>query len=314
MGSQVDRALRKGLFVYLISDIFIWQAFKPKKSQQPIQPTYNLTYLKVVDVLNGAYSNQIEEYIIVDSRYPYEYLGGHIQSALNIYTKEDLYEAMLIQRLHLNNKMPSSMSSNCLLQPTTLKTNKNIINSSSSLHSVSTANMNSLKSEPTQRKRTIIIFHCEFSSERGPSLLRFLRNQDRSLNEQSYPNLFYPELYLLEGGYKSFYEKFKVDFVFLFGCCSFWLIDFFKRISASHRHTNQCTTRSTRRTWSTFAPRPSPGRPRVTTTWSATTTRTFSREETRCPPYPSPIRTNINQTKSENFFFLEEFIFFLTNI
>ncbi len=58
-------------------------------------------------------------------------------------------------------------------------------------------------------KKTIMIFHCEFSSERGPGLLRFLRNQDRSLNANSYPNLYYPELYLLEGGYKSFYETFK---------------------------------------------------------------------------------------------------------
>lgn len=62
-----------------------------------------------------------------------------------------------------------------------------------------------------QQKRVIVIFHCEFSSERGPSLLRFLRNQDRALNEEVYPNLHYPELYLLEGGYKSFYENFKVD-------------------------------------------------------------------------------------------------------
>lgn len=58
-------------------------------------------------------------------------------------------------------------------------------------------------------KRVIIIFHCEFSSERGPTLLKFLRNQDRILNENIYPHLFYPELYLLEGGYKLFYENHK---------------------------------------------------------------------------------------------------------
>lgn len=40
--------------------------------------------------------------------------------------------------------------------------------------------------------------------------LKFLRNSDRALNEHCYPNLFYPELYLLEGGYKSFYESFKI--------------------------------------------------------------------------------------------------------
>ena len=56
-------------------------------------------------------------------------------------------------------------------------------------------------------KRSVIIFHCEFSSERGPGMLRFLRNQDRTLNKDSYPKLFYPELYLLEGGYKAFFEQ-----------------------------------------------------------------------------------------------------------
>jgi len=29
---------------------------------------------------------------------------------------------------------------------------------------------------------------------------------DRKHNEQSYPNLFYPEMYLLEGGYKQFWK------------------------------------------------------------------------------------------------------------
>ncbi|ESO89793.1 hypothetical protein LOTGIDRAFT_192726 [Lottia gigantea] len=58
-------------------------------------------------------------------------------------------------------------------------------------------------------KRHIIIFHCEFSSERGPNLLRFLRNKDREVNKDSYPHLHYPELYLLDGGYKVFYETSK---------------------------------------------------------------------------------------------------------
>ena len=55
-------------------------------------------------------------------------------------------------------------------------------------------------------KRVVIIFHCEFSSERGPKLSRFLRKLDRDANKECYPNLFYPELYLLDGGYKVFYE------------------------------------------------------------------------------------------------------------
>jgi len=59
-------------------------------------------------------------------------------------------------------------------------------------------------------KRIVLIFHCEFSSERGPKLSRFLRSQDRTLNKECYPHLHYPEIYLLEGGYKVFYENEKV--------------------------------------------------------------------------------------------------------
>lgn len=56
-------------------------------------------------------------------------------------------------------------------------------------------------------KRIVIIFHCEFSSERGPRMCRFVRERDRALNE--YPNLHYPELYILKGGYKDFFPGFQ---------------------------------------------------------------------------------------------------------
>lgn len=63
-------------------------------------------------------------------------------------------------------------------------------------------------SDPT--KRVVLIFHCEFSSERGPKMSRFLRKSDRQDNRDCYPNLHYPELYLLDGGYKVYYETEKV--------------------------------------------------------------------------------------------------------
>ena len=56
------------------------------------------------------------------------------------------------------------------------------------------------------RRRVQVVFHCEFSSKRGPSMCSRLREMDRKFNE--YPLLFYPEVYLLEGGYKEFYGKF----------------------------------------------------------------------------------------------------------
>lgn len=56
-------------------------------------------------------------------------------------------------------------------------------------------------------KRIVIIFHCEFSSERGPRMCRFVRERDRAMNE--YPKLHYPELYILKGGYKDFFHHFQ---------------------------------------------------------------------------------------------------------
>ncbi|XP_066207555.1 M-phase inducer phosphatase 1 isoform X3 [Saccopteryx leptura] len=58
---------------------------------------------------------------------------------------------------------------------------------------------------PTDGKRIIVVFHCEFSSERGPRMCRYVRARDRLGNE--YPKLHYPELYVLKGGYKEFFLK-----------------------------------------------------------------------------------------------------------
>ncbi|KAJ4461009.1 putative Cdc25 phosphatase [Paratrimastix pyriformis] len=63
-----------------------------------------------------------------------------------------------------------------------------------------------IKTPSTKGHHCAIIFHCEYSSQRAPTLLRALRRMDREISV--YPNLYYPHLYLLDGGYKAFYEKF----------------------------------------------------------------------------------------------------------
>lgn len=50
----------------------------------------------------------------------------------------------------------------------------------------------------------LLIFTFFFDISRS----RFLRNHDRSRNESSYPALHYPEIYLLHGGYKEFFESY----------------------------------------------------------------------------------------------------------
>lgn len=54
----------------------------------------------------------------------------------------------------------------------------------------------------------LLIFHCEFSSYRGPMLASHLRNCDRMLNYDNYPDLFYPDILILDGGYKEFFDRF----------------------------------------------------------------------------------------------------------
>jgi M-phase inducer tyrosine phosphatase len=57
-------------------------------------------------------------------------------------------------------------------------------------------------------RRTLVIFHCEFSQVRGPELADFFRKSDRQMNEMVYPNLHYPHVYVLHGGYSAFHEAY----------------------------------------------------------------------------------------------------------
>lgn len=113
----------------------------------------------MVALLMGKFSNIVERFVIVDCRYPYEYEGGHIKTAVNLPLERDA-ETFLLQ----SPIMPCSLD-----------------------------------------KRIILIFHCEFSSERGPRMCRFIRERDRATND--YPSLHYPEMYILKGGYKEFFPQ-----------------------------------------------------------------------------------------------------------
>uniref|UniRef100_A0A2I3REQ1 M-phase inducer phosphatase n=1 Tax=Pan troglodytes TaxID=9598 RepID=A0A2I3REQ1_PANTR len=113
----------------------------------------------MVALLTGKFSNIVDKFVIVDCRYPYEYEGGHIKTAVNLPLERDAESFLL--------KSPITA---CSLD-----------------------------------KRVILIFHCEFSSERGPRMCRFIRERDRAVND--YPSLYYPEMYILKGGYKEFFPQ-----------------------------------------------------------------------------------------------------------
>ncbi|XP_075732256.1 M-phase inducer phosphatase 1-B isoform X1 [Rhipicephalus microplus] len=115
----------------------------------------------LADVLRGKYDSVVDDYMVIDCRYPFEFDGGHIQNAINLYSSEHIVSELLD------------------------------------------------KSASNTDSRRILVFHCEFSSERGPKLSRLLREKDRQMNEAQYPALKYPEIYVLEGGYKAFYNEFQ---------------------------------------------------------------------------------------------------------
>lgn len=94
----------------------------------------SITCHVLADLLNGKYQESVESYAIVDCRYPYEFEGGHIRSAINLYTQESILSEFLKNKPAQTEEPAAAGASS------------------------------------TQGKRNILIFHCEFSSERGPSL------------------------------------------------------------------------------------------------------------------------------------------------
>nr|XP_034839017.1 uncharacterized protein LOC117995129 [Maniola hyperantus] len=110
-------------------------------------------------LLRGDFVDSINEFQVIDCRYPYEFEGGHIAGAVNLYTPELVLS--LVEQPRCGGP-----------------------------------------------GRSILVFHCEFSRERGPKLSRFLRSKDRLKNKENYPSLHYPEVYLLHEGYRAFYQRY----------------------------------------------------------------------------------------------------------
>ncbi|KAA6376728.1 MAG: hypothetical protein EZS28_027746 [Streblomastix strix] len=61
------------------------------------------TFQQVIDYLTGSRSNA--PFTIIDTRWPYEYVGGHIVTALNIYTQEAVQKHFFEPLLNLHNHL-----------------------------------------------------------------------------------------------------------------------------------------------------------------------------------------------------------------
>ncbi|XP_053056171.1 M-phase inducer phosphatase 2 isoform X1 [Acinonyx jubatus] len=129
-------------------------------------------------LLAGKFSNIVERFVIVDCRYPYEYEGGHIKGGTCHPGPGLLPDLQLLWQTAVNLPLERDAETFLLQSP------------------ITPCNLD---------KRIILIFHCEFSSERGPRMCRFIRERDRAAND--YPSLYYPEMYILKGGYKEFFPQ-----------------------------------------------------------------------------------------------------------
>ncbi|KAF6777256.1 hypothetical protein AHF37_02802 [Paragonimus kellicotti] len=210
----------------------------------------------VADLVNDSHEKRNISYVIVDCRFPYEYEGGHIRGAVNIFTHSDLVQEIfnrvpaqrppgkpgppkllgegLSRRLAVAPKEPlsapcepvsddddseddadfghfTSEASQLELAAAQVGEGNNTNDASgpldSNLSALSSGTSSSGSSGP-QEPAFVVIFHCEFSSQRAPDLATFLRNVDRMSNYHRYPFLYFPEIYIMKGGYSAFFQNY----------------------------------------------------------------------------------------------------------
>ncbi|KAH9813427.1 Rhodanese-like domain-containing protein, partial [Melampsora americana] len=116
-------------------------------------------------LLKGDYDEEVSETKIIDCRSAYEFTGGHIKSAINAESEE------VIDDLFFS------------------------IQSGVPVHD----RLNKGKEKATSKK-LVLVFYCEFSSVRGPTMALYLREKDRETNHP----FVYPEVYVLDGGFKNY--------------------------------------------------------------------------------------------------------------
>jgi len=156
MNSPLPRSIEQpaGIVATNYDDLMPWHK-SPKDAIGRVTPA------TVAGLLDGSWSHTYDRLLIIDARYPYEFLGGHIPTALNICSTD------AAQRLLFSPELLTSSS-----------------------------------------QRTLLVFHCEFSSERGPRLALDVRQLDRQVNAEAYPKLCFPSMFIMEGGYRAWWQEF----------------------------------------------------------------------------------------------------------
>lgn len=122
----------------------------------------------VQELCMGEYREMYDKVMIIDCRFDYEYEGGHVSSNewLSVHHVPPHRKDYMEELLSFSGKSDGLVLDN---------------------------------------DRVCVIFHCEFSKQRGPKMMSHVRSLDRQHNHARYPLLYYPELYVMKGGYKQFF-------------------------------------------------------------------------------------------------------------
>lgn len=130
--------------------------------------------LRGAEHMRGLY----DRVVVIDCRFQYEFDGGHIQVPPHL--------ADWIQVLHI----PPHESQTAM---------DLFFNGGGS---------RPLPAMSIGQDRVCTIFHCEFSQRRGPEMHQKVRSEDRRRAGLNWPQLYYSEMYVIDLGYKTFWETF----------------------------------------------------------------------------------------------------------
>lgn len=156
--------------------ILYHQCQLPLMAASKIHGPQTISAATVADLVRGKYNDRYDKIIIIDCRFKYEYDGGHVTGAVHMESPAQ-FEQLLFSAAGLKSDNPD----------------------------VKAATMDDLIE---RGKRIAIVLHCEFSEQRAPAIWLHIRGSDRKLLcYDRFPKVFYPELYLMAGGYKGFFQE-----------------------------------------------------------------------------------------------------------
>ena len=136
---------------------------------------------------------QYDRVHIMDARYTYEHVGGHIPGAVNITHRAGLKDLFFGTSDGTSEGAPGAT-------PDGTPEGTPVLGASEG---------SPLSGTPRDGPRVLVVFHCEFSEVRGPALCKYMREQDRLHHGyKHFPKLSYPEMYILKGGYKAWFNQY----------------------------------------------------------------------------------------------------------